>query len=197
MMSSQEESTNTISNDEVAVNKFNFKWLKGAQDLFGSPTGHVVVQVAKELLNRSTGNSQVLNLNITNLLVILLLKVLIFSAGLLGAGHWSGYGSNYRRSMDNSISFGLNEDEAQLIIGFLAAQGGVDDCLYEAACSAPDVAFEYVKAAKALIEGIKKYEVMSIKNPRYNDLIELVEQAAYKGHNGLNCNITNKCEHFF
>lgn len=36
-----------------------FKWIKGVQDAITSPTGHVVVQVAKELLNRSAGNSQV------------------------------------------------------------------------------------------------------------------------------------------
>uniref|UniRef100_A0A1A9V924 Uncharacterized protein n=1 Tax=Glossina austeni TaxID=7395 RepID=A0A1A9V924_GLOAU len=162
MSSQEEDSINKLSNDVAVDNRF--KWLKGAQDLIASPTGHVVVQVAKELLNRSTGNSQVLNLNITNLIVILLLKVLIFTAGLLGAGHWGGYGYNYGRSNDNEdssfagFSFGLNEDEAHLITGFLAAQGGFDDCLYEAACSAPHVAYEYAKAAQALMEGIKKFE---------------------------------------
>lgn len=34
-------------------------WLRSAQDMFASPAGHVVVQVAKELLHRSAGNSQV------------------------------------------------------------------------------------------------------------------------------------------
>lgn len=36
-------------------------WLQSAQDMFSSPAGHVMVQVAKELLNRSTGNSQVVS----------------------------------------------------------------------------------------------------------------------------------------
>lgn len=35
------------------------KLLKGVQDMFTGPTGHIVVQVAKELINRSAGNSQV------------------------------------------------------------------------------------------------------------------------------------------
>lgn len=34
-------------------------WLQAAQDMIASPAGHVVTQVAKELINRSTGNSQV------------------------------------------------------------------------------------------------------------------------------------------
>lgn len=36
-------------------------WLQNAQDMFASPAGHVMMQVAKELLNRSTGNSQVVS----------------------------------------------------------------------------------------------------------------------------------------
>ncbi|KAI8044084.1 hypothetical protein M5D96_000234 [Drosophila gunungcola] len=34
-------------------------WLRNANSMFGSPAGHVVIQVAKELLHRSAGNSQV------------------------------------------------------------------------------------------------------------------------------------------
>lgn len=54
-----------VSYEEPQVNEVEpeptkpFKWLKGMQDMVSSPTGNVVVQVAKELLNRSTGNSQV------------------------------------------------------------------------------------------------------------------------------------------
>ncbi|XP_065368493.1 uncharacterized protein LOC135960987 [Calliphora vicina] len=171
------------------------KWLKGAQDVFTSPTGHVVVQVAKELINRSAGNSQVLSLNLTNLLIILLLKVLIFSAGLLGAGHWSNYG--YARSRDNGFSFFLNDGEAYLITGFLAAQSGFDDCLYAAACAAPNVAYEYAKAAKALMDSISKYDGVEFTNTRYIELIILVEEAAHNGYRGIPCNTTITCDGLF
>ncbi|XP_037828011.1 uncharacterized protein LOC119615986 [Lucilia sericata] len=168
------------------------KWLKGAQNIFASPTGHVVVQVAKELINRSAGNSQVLSLNLTNLFIILLLKVLIFSAGLLGAGHWSNYG--YARSSDSGFTFFLNDDEAYLITGFLAAQSGIDDCLYAAACAAPNVAYEYAKAAKALVDSISKYNGFEFTNTRYIELIVLVEEAAYNGYRGIPCNTTTTCD---
>ena len=46
-----------ISDNEVISKPIS--WLKTAQDVVASPAGHVVVQVAKELLNRSAGNSQV------------------------------------------------------------------------------------------------------------------------------------------
>ncbi|XP_073817494.1 uncharacterized protein [Musca autumnalis] len=169
-----------------------FKWLKGMQDMVSSPTGHVVVQVAKELLNRSTGNSQVLSLNLTNLIIILLLKVLIFSAGLLGAGHWSNYG--YARSNDNDSFLGVTSGEDYLITGFLAAQNGFDECLFAAACESPQIAYEYAKAAKALIEGIEKFQGEPFQNVRYMELAVLVEEAAYNGLRGVPCNRTQKCE---
>lgn len=56
------------------------------------------------------------------------------------------------------MPFSINDGEAYLITGFLAAQSGLDDCLYAAACAAPNVAYEYAKAAKALIDGISKYQ---------------------------------------
>lgn len=34
---------------------------------------------------------QVLSLNLTNLLILVLLKALIFAAGLVGAGNWGQY----------------------------------------------------------------------------------------------------------
>ncbi|ALC47044.1 CG12420 [Drosophila busckii] len=173
-------------------------WLRSAQDMFSSPAGHVVVQVAKELLHRSAGNSQVLSLNLTNLLIIVLLKVLIFSAGLLGAGHWSGYGYGYGRSAgrsDNQLGWGFNAGDDYLIMGFLAAQGaGQDDCLYAAACACPNAAYEYAKAARALLGAIEIFDGVPLDKPRYNDLIVLMERAAYDGFRGTSCNTTKTCD---
>ncbi|XP_001990036.2 uncharacterized protein LOC6563934 [Drosophila grimshawi] len=173
-------------------------WIRSAQDMFGSPAGHVVVQVAKELLHRSAGNSQVLSLNLTNLLIIVLLKVLIFSAGLLGAGHWSGYGHGYARSasrMDSLHGLGIGTGDDYLIMGFLAAQGaGHDDCLYAAACACPNAAYEYAKSARALLGAIEIFEGVPLEEPRYNDLIVLMERAAYDGYRGASCNTTQSCD---
>ncbi|XP_050316840.1 uncharacterized protein LOC126750994 [Bactrocera neohumeralis] len=187
---------NTSTNNFNEVIERPTGWLQAAQDMIASPAGHVVTQVAKELINRSTGNSQVLSLNLTNLLIIILLKILIFAAGMLGAGHWSGYGYGYGHARSaEDIHFGLSDGEDYLITGFLAAQGiGLDDCLYAAACASPNVAYEYAKAAKALIEGIEKYEGNAFNNPRYNDLIVLLEKAAYDGYRGLPCNRSSKCD---
>jgi hypothetical protein len=42
----------------------------------------------------------------------------------------------------------------QLYLGFLAAEGSKKDgCLYRAVCMAPEQGAEYLKAARALMEG--------------------------------------------
>lgn len=95
-------------------------------------------------------------------MVIVLLKVLIFSAGLLGAGHWSSYGHGYARSaarLDSTYGLGITSGDDYLIMGFLAAQGaGQDDCLYAAACACPNAAYEYAKAGRALLGAINMFE---------------------------------------
>lgn len=162
-----------------------------------------------------------LSLNLTNLLIIVLLKVLIFSAGLLGAGHWSGYGHGYARSasrIDGTYGLGITSGDDYLIMGFLAAQGaGQDDCLYAAACACPNAAYEYAKAARALLGAIQIFkgwakhtylnifsipsiyvwitiQSVPLEKPRYNDLIVLMERAAYDGYRGASCNTTQSCD---
>ncbi|KAH8383248.1 hypothetical protein KR009_007572 [Drosophila setifemur] len=173
-------------------------WLRNAHNMFGSPAGHVVMQVAKELIHRSAGNSQVLSLNLTNLLIIVLLKVLIFSAGLLGAGHWSSYGYGHGRSAgrsDSNLGLGLNSGDDYMIMGFLAAQGaGRDECLYAASCACPTAAYEYAKAGRALMGAMEVLQGVSLEKPRYSDLIVLMEKAAYDGFRGVACNTTQTCD---
>ncbi|XP_002053049.2 uncharacterized protein [Drosophila virilis] len=191
-----ESSANILNDSQIEMRPLS--WLRSAQDMFASPAGHVVVQVAKELLHRSAGNSQVLSLNLTNLLIIVLLKVLIFSAGLLGAGHWSSYGHGYARSasrIDGTSGLGITSGDDYLIMGFLAAQGaGHDDCLYAAACACPNAAYEYAKAARALLGAIQIFQGAPLEKPRYNDLIVLMERAAYDGYRGASCNTTQSCD---
>ncbi|KAH8307691.1 hypothetical protein KR044_009504 [Drosophila immigrans] len=195
----QLQRTEGVTNDTQALSALRpLSWLRSAQDLFDSPAGHVVVQVAKELLHRSAGNSQVLSLNLTNLLIIVLLKVVIFSAGLLGAGHWSSYGHGYARSaarIDGSYGLGITSGDDYLIMGFLAAQGaGQDDCLFSAACACPNAAYEYAKAARALLGAMEMLADAPLEKPRYNDLILMMERAAYDGFRGASCNTTKSCD---
>lgn len=67
-------------------------WLQSAKTLAASPAGQFAMSMAKELVGRSYGGNQVLSLNMSSLLVLVLLKALIFTTGLLGGGNWSQYG---------------------------------------------------------------------------------------------------------
>lgn len=67
-------------------------WADTAGALFSGPGRQFAVRIAEEMISRTAGNSQILSLNLSNLLVLFLLKALIFAAGLLGANNWSQYG---------------------------------------------------------------------------------------------------------
>lgn len=67
-------------------------FMSTARNFVASPTGQLAVTMAKEFISRSAGGNQVLSLNLTSLLILVLLKALIFATGLLGAGNWSQYG---------------------------------------------------------------------------------------------------------
>lgn len=77
------------------------------------------------------------------------------------------------------------------MMGFLAAQGGWDECLYLAACRAPREASEYSKAALALLDTVEHFAEQDFLNKaRYNDLLLIMNQAAYNGYHGVPCNST-------
>lgn len=67
-------------------------FMSTARNFVASPTGQLAVTMAKEFISRSGGGNQILSLNLTSLLIIVFLKALVFSTGLLGAGNWSQYG---------------------------------------------------------------------------------------------------------
>lgn len=61
------------------------------------------------------GGSQVVSLNLTNLVVLVLLKALIFAAGSLGAGTWKG---GYGRSDDGDDKI-ITDEEMLLFLSYL------------------------------------------------------------------------------
>ncbi|KAH8247394.1 hypothetical protein KR038_003708 [Drosophila bunnanda] len=187
-----------LDGGEVVITERPFSWLRNANSMLSGTAGHVVIQVAKELIHRSAGNSQVLSLNLTNLLIIILLKVLIFTAGMLGAGHWTGYGNGYGRSAGGNYDFslGLSPGDDYLITGFLAAQGtGKDECLQAASCACPNAAYAYARAGRHLLGLTELIQGEApVEKPRYLDLIVLMEKSAHNGYRGDNCNTTYKCD---
>ncbi|XP_076173393.1 uncharacterized protein LOC143149707 [Ptiloglossa arizonensis] len=105
--------------------------------------GSMLMEIAKELVQRSTSSSQVLNLNLSNLLLLLVLKAVVFGAGYLGHPGQKG-----RELEEDSV---ISEGEITLALGYLMG----DTCLYRAACEEPQIAKEYVRAAEMIIETMK------------------------------------------
>ncbi|XP_050071033.1 uncharacterized protein LOC126558984 [Anopheles maculipalpis] len=164
-----------------------------ARDILASPAGQLAAYVAKEMISRSAGNSQVLSLNLTNLLILFLLKALIFAAGLIGAGNWSQYARG--RSEEGAASGGfLLPGEANLIIGYLAAEGsGQDGCLMRSACRAPRTADEYARAAHALMKGAEMFSPEIADNYNYKRLLTSLDRAAMEGLQGAPCEMIYAC----
>jgi hypothetical protein len=90
---------------EIVSNNLDRGWgsnglMQTAKNFVSSPVGQLTMSMAKEFVARSAGGNQVLSLNMSSLLVLVLLKALIFATGLLGAGNWSQYGRG--RAIDGS-----------------------------------------------------------------------------------------------
>ncbi|XP_028045105.1 uncharacterized protein LOC105839482 [Monomorium pharaonis] len=105
--------------------------------------GSMLAEIAKEFIQRSTTSSQVLNLNLSNLLLLLVLKAIVFGAGYIGNHGYKG-----RELQDENI---VSEGELALALGYLIG----DTCLYRAACEEPHIAKEYLGAAEMLLQTMK------------------------------------------
>jgi hypothetical protein len=96
---------------EFVKNNIDEGWGQGlmqtARNFVSSPTGQLAMSMAKEFVSRSAGGNQVLSLNLSSLLILVILKALILTAGTLGAGNWSQYGRG--RAIDGSERFFLHK----------------------------------------------------------------------------------------
>lgn len=78
--------------------------MQTAKSFVASPAGQLAMSMAKEFMARSYGGNQVLSLNISSLLTLVLLKALIFTTSLMGAGtNWNQYGRG--RVLEGGIKF--------------------------------------------------------------------------------------------
>ncbi|XP_074113178.1 uncharacterized protein LOC141536503 isoform X3 [Cotesia typhae] len=94
----------------------------------------VLVEVAKELVERSKNTNQVLNLNLSNLILLLMLKTMVIGTKYLENSDYK----NRELEEENIVS----EEEIALALGYLIG----DTCLYRAACEVPRTARNYLHA---------------------------------------------------
>ena len=102
-----------------------------------------LVDIAMEALARASSTSEVLTLNLTNLLILIVLKAIIFGFGLFSVGS-----SNQARSSEETA---LTQSDMAGGMCFIMYTSGSEEkltCLQRTACEDPKTASEYSTAAK-------------------------------------------------
>uniref|UniRef100_A0A1B6DQY9 Uncharacterized protein n=1 Tax=Clastoptera arizonana TaxID=38151 RepID=A0A1B6DQY9_9HEMI len=155
----------------------------------------MLADIAKELIARSGSNSQVLSLNLTNLVILLVLKGLLFGAAMFGTGTYKGrnaeeYTDDYMPQTQPIIT----ESEILLLITYLMGETNEKyDCLKKVACNEPKKAKEYVAAGKMLLKGAKIFNRVIPLNPKYEHLLYELQQATQYSAEGGICDHQYSC----
>jgi hypothetical protein len=140
-----------------------------------------LIQTALEVVSRASSSSEVLTLNLTNVLILLALKVAIIAFGL-----FSGAATARSSSDDTSLS------QVDLTGGmcFLLYTSGEDaklDCIARSACESPVSAGKFSQAAKLWY---KMHTLMSSMVPfqeKYVTILSTIDEAQTYGASNLDC----------
>merc|ERR1712166_88349 len=141
-----------------------------------------LVELTSELLARASSTSEVLTLNLTNLLILIVLKAIIFGFGLFSVG------SSARSSEDTSLS------QADLSGGmcFIMYTSGAEEklsCIQRTACEDPKTASEYATAAKMVY---KVHKMVGLNfSPKYETVLNALEDAKSHSLRGGDCAVYN------
>lgn len=102
-----------------------------------------IIEQAYELLARASSTSEVLTLNLTNLFILIVLKIAIFGFGFVSLG------SNGRSADQDSSS--LTSSDLTGGMCFMMYTSGAEEklsCIQRSACEDPKTATDYLTAAK-------------------------------------------------
>jgi len=92
-------------------------------------------------------------LNLTNLVILFVLKAIIFGAGHMGLG-WAGHKARSGGGGAGGVTGGLvSEQEVLLGLSYLVDSDG--QCLNRVACQEPEAAAAYARAGRILAGGAR------------------------------------------
>jgi hypothetical protein len=133
-----------------------------------------MIATAMEFMARASSTSEVLTLNLTNLLILLVLKALIFGFGLFSVG---GAG----RSLD-----GPSVSQSELTGGmcFLMYTSGDEskfDCVQRTVCEDPYLASDYLTAAKMWYKMHNMLKSIVPFSEKYSKIMYAVQEASEYG----------------
>lgn len=140
-----------------------------------------LVSTALEFLARASSTSEVLTLNLTNLIILIILKAIIFGFGLFAVG-------GNARSADDGPAF----TETDLTGGmcFMMFTAGADDklrCIQKAACKDPKTASQYTTAGKMMYKLHQMFDMPF--SPKYEAVLNAVEDAKQHSIGGGDCSV--------
>merc|ERR1719213_386826 len=127
------------------------------------------------MLARASSTSEVLTLNLINLLILLVLKALIFGFGLFSVG---GTG----RSAEESVVTPADMTGGMCFMMFMSGAEEKLSCIERTACEDPYLATDYLTAAKMIY---KRYG-MHIAD-KYATVMNSVNDALEYGKSGAEC----------
>jgi len=139
-----------------------------------------LVELTSELLARASSTSEVLTLNLTNLLILIVLKAIIFGFGLFSVG------SSARSAEETSLS------QADLSGGmcFIMYTSGAEEklsCIQRTACEDPKTASEYGTAAKMVY---KVHKLIGLNfSSKYETVLNAMEDAKAHSLAGGDCSV--------
>merc|ERR1712021_94720 len=138
-----------------------------------------LVELTSELLARASSTSEVLTLNLTNLLILIVLKAIIFGFGLFSVGS---------SARSNSEETSISQSDLSGGMCFIMYTSGADEklsCIQRTACEDPKTASEYATAAKMVY---KVHKMVGLNfSPKYETVLNALEDAKSHSLRGGDC----------
>merc|ERR1711970_590655 len=144
------------------------------------------LQTALEVVSRASSSSEVLSLNLTNLVILLALKVAIVAFGLFSGG---ATGRSSIGSLTEGADMSLSQNDMTGGMCFLLLTGGDEEklsCVQRAACESPISAGNYLQAAKMWYKMHKIIKVIPFQE-KYQNIMVSVNDAMEHSNAGGAC----------
>ncbi|XP_025204328.1 uncharacterized protein LOC112601109 [Melanaphis sacchari] len=153
---------------------------------------------AKSMISRTgTTSSQMLSLNMSNIVLMLVLKGLIW-----GASYMQGHSDKGRKDGPDAVTLSgsgllqdmVNETDLLLFLGYLVAdESGRYDCLNRVACEQPARAEGYLKSAEIVWKTAKLLDAVVPVDAKYERMLIELQEAIEDGRADGDCQAKYKC----
>ncbi|XP_050424476.1 uncharacterized protein LOC126835737 isoform X1 [Adelges cooleyi] len=130
-----------------------------------------------------------LSLNVSNVMLMVVLKALIWGAAYMTGGHKG-------RKEESSSGLGdiISEADILMFLGFLVADdSGQYDCLNRVACEQPTKATSYLKSAEMVWNAAKILDGIVPMDSKYEKMLNRLQEAIEDGRANADCQAIYKC----